>query len=711
MRRNLCLIGLMSLIFFLFIYQSADAAVLKWIRVGKYQTKVIDSGDQSESAGEGTFSYYYSHQAMTRSTIDHAGWQLGTVNWTDDQGNLWPVKISGAPHGNSDETINTMPIPDENGIYIHRYFRYQPPTITVDGSRLDEPFPMTGDEVAPTKITGTADVMIESWINTSMGISIHQKVFGWSQKHHDDYILFDWTLTNTGNIDIDDEIELPTQVLQDVYFERANNFLSGYSRNWASYYGEYPGDSLRIAYAYPQRTDGASRDDFGDPRPNGLLRRSHYIGEVMLHVDKSTTEHTDDPAQPQMTGVHTAELPWIKLRAELNGPSDWALCYQTMKLGFLPYDGTPELEGTWPGHHSTRMDERGVKFVTDFSWWNWRQCAYTASGPYTFNPGESIRIVWATVMGNLSPEMQWKIGKEFNAGTCTWDGPDDLADYYPPFRDYPDLAPEPNDRAKDRWVCTGKDSLFDNAWAAQWATRNDYNVTVPPPPPSVEIKSLPDKITVLWGNESESASDFAGYRIYRTEGAPDYDESGGQVVGKWIPIYECGAGTANPTVVHSYDDASAVRGVAYFYYVSAFDDGSENVADVRGVGESLESGQFLNRTTVGAHLTRTAGTLASVRVVPNPFNITARDLQFIGEPDKIMFMDLPPVCTIYIYSENGSLVKTIEHTNGSGDEPWGGVIEEHSTTDTGQVIVSGIYIAHIVTPEGESTNVKFVVVR
>ncbi len=710
MRKFSCLIGLLSLLFCLFMYQHSYAGVLKWIRVGKYQTKVIDSGDQSESAGEGTFAYYY-FTAFDRYSIDHAGWQLGTHDWTDDKGNQIAVKISGAPHGNSDEVLNTIPIPDEEGIYIHRYFRYQPPTVSVDGVRLDEPFPMEGDEVAPDKIPGTADVMVESWINTSMGITIHQRAFGWSQTNHDDYIIYDWTFENTGNIDGDAEIELPNQVLKDVYFERANNFTApGYSRNWNSCYGEYPGDSLRMSYAYPQRSQAADKDDFGDPRSSGFLRRPSYIGEAVLHTDKSTTDHTDDLAQPQMTACSTAELPWIKLRAELNGPSDHDLLYRVMQNGFIEYDGTPEMTGTYPGHHSIRLDERGVKFVREFPWWNWRANSYTSSGPFTLQPGESFRIVWATVMGSISPEVAWKVGKEWQAGTCTWDGPDDLADYYPPYGTFPDLAPSPNDYAKDRWVCTGKDSLFANAFAAQWNVQNNYNVPVPPTPPSVDVRSLPNKINVSWGTESEDASDFAGYRVYRAIGAPDYTEDGGVVVGKWTRIFECGQGTSN-ALTHSFDDVDADRGQAYFYYVAAFDNGSENTADVRNVGASLESGEYLNRTTVGAHLTRAAGTLSSIRVVPNPFNVGAHELQFTGEPDKIMFMDLPPVCTIKIYSENGSLIKTIEHTNGSGDEAWGNVIQEHSTTETGQIIVSGIYIAHIETPDGESINVKFLIVR
>ena len=37
----------------LFLLDHTEAGVFKWIRVGKYQTKIVDSGDQGEQAGEG----------------------------------------------------------------------------------------------------------------------------------------------------------------------------------------------------------------------------------------------------------------------------------------------------------------------------------------------------------------------------------------------------------------------------------------------------------------------------------------------------------------------------------------------------------------------------------------------------------------------------------------------------------------------------------
>ena len=111
-------------------------------------------------------------------------------------------------------------------------------------------------------------------------------------------------------------------------------------------------------------------------------------------------------------------------------------------------------------------------------------------------------------------------------------------------------------------------------------------------------------------------------------------------------------------------------------------------------------------TTRAAYLTRPAKELSTVRVVPNPYNINAHELQYPGESDKIMFLNLPPICTINIFTESADLVKTINHTNGAGDEAW-----QFSTSTTGQIVVSGIYFARLETPSGDSRIVKFIIIR
>ncbi|MCJ7812040.1 hypothetical protein MUP95_01810, partial [bacterium] len=137
----------------------------------------------------------------------------------------------------------------------------------------------------------------------------------------------------------------------------------------------------------------------------------------------------------------------------------------------------------------------------------------------------------------------------------------------------------------------------------------------------------------------------------------------------------------------------------------------QNGVDVYGTNQVLESGQYLNMTSWVTISRRPPGeTLDDIRIVPNPFNISAAEMNYPGESNKIMFLDLPLECTIKIYTETLDLIKTIEHY-GSGDEAWGVNNYDYQTTEAGQLVISGLYIALFETPEGERVIRKFVIVR
>jgi hypothetical protein len=110
--------------------------------------------------------------------------------------------------------------------------------------------------------------------------------------------------------------------------------------------------------------------------------------------------------------------------------------------------------------------------------------------------------------------------------------------------------------------------------------------------------------------------------------------------------------------------------------------------------------------------------LSTIRIVPNPFNIKARNMQYgTGDPtnlDRLGFFNLPPVCKIKIYTELGDLITTIDHNNGSGDDYW------QSLTSSRQIVVSGLYIAYFEVTEnssdghyrkGDSIFKKFIIIR
>ena len=205
------------------ISQILYAGTYKWVRIGNVEMKVVDNTDQDQLSGSRAVYYYYDNYQSFH--LYNAGWHLGTTDWVDETGTNWPVKVVGTATAGANENI-TMPIADDEGITLRQYRRYDPPTIQVDGDILNDPFPLSGDEVSPDKIPGTADLMMKSTVNTIMGVTLKQKVLAWSSADYDDFIIYDWTFINNGNTDDDDEIELPGQNLEDVYFMRMNNSLS-----------------------------------------------------------------------------------------------------------------------------------------------------------------------------------------------------------------------------------------------------------------------------------------------------------------------------------------------------------------------------------------------------------------------------------------------------------------------------------------------------
>ncbi|MGC8652768.1 MAG: fibronectin, partial [Candidatus Kryptoniota bacterium] len=184
-----------------------------------------------------------------------------------------------------------------------------------------------------------------------------------------------------------------------------------------------------------------------------------------------------------------------------------------------------------------------------------------------------------------------------------------------------------------------------------------------------------DRISLSWDpSPSETDPDFGGYKIFRAVGKPDtsFEEI-----------------ASIPPGTHSFDDVTAQRGFSYYYYISSYSKGTNNSNGVTNPAGPLLSSRFYTKTNLPAYLRRQAGTsLSDIRIVPNPYNIRSTNLQFPGEPDKIMFLNIPGHCIIRIYTENGDLIKTISHENGSGDETW------NSNTSSGQVVVSGVYIVH-----------------
>jgi len=588
----------------------------------------------------------------------------------------------------------------------------------VDGQLAEPEANMVNDRVDPDQIP---DRMIINRVNTLLGLTMERKIMQFSQDYHDNYHLIEYTFTNTGNTDGDAEIELPNQVLNDLYFfyqwrlsvAKESRYVVGNGTGWGlnamldtrgdGVKVDPPDENFRAQFVWHGKFPPfTTYDNIGGPiLPQALpainiastdtlgrLGASQFAGIVTLHADKSPVEPADDPAQPTTTA-------WI-------GSDD---PFQSQNDAFNPIKMTSEYSIISSGHKSPRhadvVEPSGMEGFLNptgdpslgtpggFSNAN-------GYGPYTLGPGESIRIVIAEGGAGLSREANTEIGRAYKLSGANDDAPISFA-----------VNGQTRTMTKNEWVFTSRDSLFQMFRRAQANFDSGYNIPKSPQPPSqFDVSSGGDRIALSWDYPAGIPAPER-FEIYRARGR--FDSTYTQI--------------ATPSgSERSFDDITPIRGIDYYYYIVAVGSGSAN--DGTGLtpaGRALHSSRYYTQTYIPARLKREQGTaLNQLRIVPNPFNIASSpQIRWPDQTDKLGFLNIPGFCTIQIFTELGELVDTIEHNDGSGDEFW-----DH-TTSSRQVVVSGLYIAVVTVTEdipdpdtggllfrrGDRTIKKFVIIR
>lgn len=632
------------------------------------------------------------------------GFWIGCKNFTDERGESYEYKVVTA--GPRSKGFGEF-FPTE----FKMYSRFELPKVFVDdvlsyGKNIEV------DAVDPTM---PATMMIVNKANTLIGLSMERKIMQFSIPGHDNYIVQEYVFTNTGNTDDDEEIELPDNTLTDVWFfwqyrwapSQQPRYVIGNGTGWGmntmldargdgadneQLYGDpadetdYMGHKIRAQFAwhgyFPDKV--VNYDNIGAPiwlpfapyvadyDTIGRLGAPQFVGLLTLYADESATDKVDDPGQPRTTGWYGSDLPENGANSDPYNVAEMQKRYDWMEMGhFSPRHAWAVVPS---GEFAKQTKGANIDMGPPKAGAPGGFSAGNGYGPYTIGPGESVRIVMAEAVNGLSTEKCIEYGVQYKQGQITA-------------------------LQKNNLVLTGKDSLFKtfhNAIENYWS---DYQVERPPKPPKVfRIDGGGNRISLNW--EVFDTENLAGFRIYRMRG--EYNNP----LQEPTLIYEANANE------RSYDDFTAVRGVAYYYYIEA-------------VGQNgLTSSRFFTQSYDPTFLKRPQGEkLNAIRVVPNPFILSSSEgrLRFIGgrESDKLAFFNIPGQCRIKIYTETGELIKTIEHTDGSGDEYW------YATTSSNQVVVSGVYIAHIEVTEnirddltgelmfrkGESKILKFVVIR
>ncbi len=479
------LIRLSILLLAFFLTNTSNAQEMRRIDVGKLQAKIFDDGIQSPAnldmshciypRGSWTTPWDYLETSTTwpGGLLKNAGTLVGTRNWIDTLGIFWPHHVTGhcAHSSNVGNNIHQFNVRDGEGYSIHRYFRYPPPEIVIDGKHfyplLGLPFGLTGDEVAPEKIWGTADVMVECHYRLSNGMDVYQRNLAWSQKVHDDYVIWDLTFVNTGNTDSDDEIELPGQTLDSViimkhYLALPNGGLYPFG-SWAGVTEDhntrlsYPqdDDSLRINYVALARKAGHTHDSYGDKCEvdwggnRDLEDGCRWMGHAILFAPKNTgvpqgypianIAASNDPAQPSMHSTIEEIVivsDFLNDMEDLVDTADHREPYRCMKMGIHGYDDTTIAEcvnvydmsreydvydttamgaPTYYDQPQDRMGEwdldRGQIFPRDWPYYTFCTEPKFSIGPYNMEFGDTLRFVYAIIAGSIDRKTTYILSK------------------------------------------------------------------------------------------------------------------------------------------------------------------------------------------------------------------------------------------------------------------------------------------------------------
>ena len=695
---------------------------VKWMSIGDLHNWYSAAGCEIEVGRTGQVSDQQDglrYPAFYRVQDNQAakGLWLGASNFFDPiVDKTYEKKVVHAGPRHLDIENETMPIDlTMDGKYDH-------PSVLVDND------PATNlqylDDVDNVDPSLPADRIINNNVQTSLGVKMERTIYAFTHPDHQNYHIQEYVFTNNGCFDKDcnTTFEQTVEGFQ-VYFQyRYAISREGmiYDGNWLpqsaawghntmnDVIGENPdnpalndqfyddGKIMRAFYSWQGYHSDASFDNIGGPNApgEGHLGAAQFAGVVTLHADKSPSDNSDDIYQPSTTWFITSDDPTTSGNDQFNETKSINEYTNYMTVGH-PEQSQAEIVGSGNANQfndpRTGSNPGGTSQGIGF-------------GPYTLAPGESIRIVLAEAASGLSREMCYIVGQNWKNDVFT--------DNYPISSDLHTHMLNQYNRGsgknlyKNSWVFTGADSIIQTFKRAKYnfdLMESGQALPETPRPPSIfNVTSGGDRIIIDWTNEAESSPGFDGYNLYRLKFKPDTT----------LFAYNVNQGLLNPidesiatlwkldAGQNEFQDVTAERGFDYFYFLEAFDNGTNDI-------KILNSSKFYTITNKAASLKRPAGeSFEDIRVVPNPYHISSRDFQYgVSAPDRLMFLNIPPKCKIRIFTERGDLIDTIEHTDGSGDEAW------NSITSSRQVIVSGLYIAHFEVPGGGSTIRKFTVVR
>jgi hypothetical protein len=690
--------------------QTSIGKIEKWLNVGSFHNWYSSIGGEREvdhAAASGQlwgwqWPGHYSNQDMQAAK----GLWIGTKNYVDPEANNTKFDF---------KVVHCGPRPQTGGsreffpVEFKHYAKFTPTKVLVDNNPSHYP----GQAVTIDEIDETMpyDQMIYNYVNTQLGMSMKRKIYQFSNPYYDNFHVIEYTFINTGNLDADDEIERTSGDLEDVYFYfqnrhgfiRETRILFGDATSWGANtlnneVGPYPAgnnEALRYSYAWHGYWDFKEYNNIGGPlwhtdagsygsRINaadtvGRLAAAQFAGMQTLFAQNGTDPTTDDSNQPSTTGYESSDGELMYASDPFNG-SQMQQRYKLMTKGHPAESHADAITGgDYVNSKAIGGDKSnngaGYSYVNGY-------------GPYQVAYGDSVKIIIVEGASGLSRDEAIRIGKLFKDGAISV-------------------------TEKNIAVLGGQDSLHVTFERTTDAFQNDWNIPQAPyPPKTFEINSRGGRIDLSWTPNIDGPA-INGYEIYRNTLEPVIGYASNEYFSKFEKIADVGAGEV------SYSDSTQKQDISYYYYIVAVGDDQPANAALNIPAHKLKSNRVYTQSYAAA-FKRSKGepnVTNKVRVYPNPYIISANDSKdatnsqwLFGsnsvDKNKIGFDKLSETCTIHIYTELGELIKTIEHTDGSGSNFW------DLRTSSNQLVVSGIYIAVITDSKtGDREIVKFSVIR
>lgn len=273
-----------------------------------------------------------------------------------------------------------------------------------------------------------------------------------------------------------------------------------------------------------------------------------------------------------------------------------------------------------------------------------------------------------------------------------------------------------------------------NADRAAALYNSRFQVAEPPTQPKVTMEAGDKVITLKWGQESESASGFEGYRIYRSK---DNGASWGDLVvsdatgvpQSYVPYAQfdlkneitgqsthpdaswlwLGNDTGMPETDNDgqyiFRDVDVFNGINYTYYVAAYNVGDANIPPSENSPFSDPSLEGDNTVAGKPQSPVATASLSDIKVVPNPY-VAANVFETDPYEKELHFTHLPSSCTIRIFNIAGELITTINHDDGTSEASW------NLRTSANQEVAPGLYVYHVASNVVSGNKVdKFLIIK